>query len=189
MIKTFRQHATVKSITGIVLLLVLFSAIVLTIGFNIFTDALLEQYAEGAYLTAKTASTYVNADEMDNYLQSGGEGDEYEQVWDNLDRLCNSSGSTFIYVIIPDTTDYAHIQFIFSIIDHTTKYTKYDFGYLRETTNDEYKQKYRALFEKDSEREIVVRDKGYIETDSHITLLVPLKDSEGTVSALLCVQR
>ena len=189
MIKNFRQHATVKSITGIVLLLVLFSAIVLTIGFNIFTDALLEQYAEGAYLTAKTASTYVNADEMDNYLQSGGEGDEYEQVWDNLDRLCNSSGSTFIYVIIPDTTDYAHIQFIFSTIDHTTKYTKYDFGYLRETTNDEYKQKYRALFEKDSEREIVVRDKGYIETDSHITLLVPLKDSEGNVKALMCVQR
>ncbi len=189
MIKTFRQHATVKSITGIVLLLVLFSAIVLTIGFNIFTDALLEQYAEGAYLTAKTASTYVNADEMDNYLQSGGEGDEYEQVWDNLDRLCNSSGSTFIYVIIPDTTDYAHIQFIFSTIDHTTKYTKYDFGYLRETTNDKYKQKYRALFEKDSEREIVVRDKGYIETDSHITLLVPLKDSEGNVKALMCVQR
>ena len=150
MIKTFRQHATVKSITGIVLLLVLFSAIVLTIGFNIFTDALLEQYAEGAYLTAKTASLleqyaegayltaktasqYVNADEMEDYLQSGGEGEEYEQVWDNLDRLCNSSGSTFIYVIIPDTTDYAHIQFIFSTIDHHTKYTRYDFGYLRET--------------------------------------------------------
>ena len=189
MIKNFRQHATVKSITGIVLLLVLFSMIVLTIGFNIFTDALLEQYAEGAYLTAKTASQYVNADEMEDYLQSGGEGEEYEQVWDNLDRLCNSSGSTFIYVIIPDTTDYAHIQFIFSTIDHTTKYTRYDFGYLRETTNDEYRQKYRALVEKNSGREIVVRDKGYIETDSHITLLVPLKDSEGNVSALLCVQR
>ena len=189
MIKFFRQHATVKSITGIVLLLVLFSMIVLTIGFNIFTDALLEQYAEGAYLTAKTASQYVNADEMENYLQSGGEGEAYEQVWDNLDRLCNSSGSTFIYVIIPDITDYAHIQFIFSTIDHNTKYTKYDFGYLRETTNDDYRQKYRLLFEKNSEREIVVRDKGYIETDSHITLLIPLKDSEGNVNSLLCVQR
>ena len=189
MIKLFRQHATVKSITGIVLLLVMFSAIVLTIGFNIFTDALLEQYAEGAYLTAKTASQYVNPDEMESYLQSGGEGEEYQQVWDNLDRLCNSSGSTFIYVIIPDTTDYAHIQFVFSTIDHKSKFTKYDFGYLRDTTNDEYRQKYRSLFEKNSEREIVVRDKGYIETDSHITLLVPLIDSEGNVRALLCVQR
>ena len=189
MIKFFRQHATVKSITGIVLLLVLFSAIVLTIGFNIFTDALLEQYAEGAYLTAKTASQYVNADEMETYLQSGGEGEEYEQVWGDLDRLCNFSGSTFIYVIIPDRTDYAHILFIFSTIDHKSKFTKYDFGYLRDTTNDEYRQKYRSLFEKKSEREIVVRDKGYIETDSHITLLVPLEDSEGNVRALLCVQR
>ena len=68
--KKFRQYANVKSITGIVLLLVLFSAIVLTIGYNIFTESLLEQYSEGASLTAKTASHLVNADDMDEYVQS-----------------------------------------------------------------------------------------------------------------------
>ena len=187
--KKLRQHATVKSITGIVLLLVLFSAIVLSIGYSIFTDALLEQYAEGAYLTAKTAAQIVNADDMDAYAQSGGEGETYMNVWTNLDRLCNSSGSTFIYVIIPDTTDYAHIRFIFSTIDHNSKYTEYDFGYLRETTNDEYRQKYQALYEQTAEREMLIRDKGYIETDAHITMIVPLIASDGAVKALLCVQR
>ncbi len=187
--KKFRQHANIKSITSIVLLLVVFSAIVLTIGYNIFTEALLEQYSEGAYLTAKTASQLVNADDMDEYVNSGGQGEKYMKVWEDLDRLCNSSGSTFIYVIIPDTTDYAHIKFVFSTIDHNSRYTKYDFGYLRETTNDEYKQKYRSLYEQTSEREMVVRDKGYIETDSHITLIVPLKGSDGKVNSLLCVQR
>ena len=187
--KKLRQHATVKSITGIVLLLVVFSAIVLTIGYSIFTDALLEQYAEGAYLTAKTAAQLVNADDMDAYVQSGGEGEMYTQVWSNLDRLCNSSGSTFIYVIIPDTTDYAHIKFIFSTIDHNSEFSKYDFGYLRDTTNDEYRQKYRALYDGTAEREMLIRDKGYIETDAHITMIVPLKASDGAVKALLCVQR
>ena len=187
--KKLRQHATVKSITGIVLLLVLFSAIVLTIGYNTFTDALLEQYSEGAYLTAKSAAQHVNADEMDDYVNSGGEGEQYMKVWDELDQLCNSSGSTFIYVIIPDTTDYAHIKFIFSTIDHNSKYTKYDFGFLRDTTNDEYKEKYKALYDGTADRELVVRDKGYIETDPHITMIVPLSASDGTVKALLCVQR
>ena len=65
----------------------------------------------------------------------------------------------------------------------------YDFGYHRETTNDEYKEKYRALCEKKSEREMVIRDQGYIETGSHITMMVPLKESDGKVKALLCVQR
>ena len=65
----------------------------------------------------------------------------------------------------------------------------YDFGYHRETTNDEYKEKYRALCEKKSEREMVIRDQGYIETGSHITMMVPLKGSDGKVKALLCVQR
>ena len=187
--KKLRQHATVKSITGIVLLLILFSAIVLIIGYNTFTEALLTQYSQGAYLTAKAASQFVNADDMDAYVQSGGEGEKYTEVWEDMDRLCNSSGSTFIYVIIPDTTDYAHIKFIFSTIDHNSKYTKYDFGYLRETTNDEYKKKYKALYDGESDREMVVRDKGYIETDPHITLMVPLTASDGEVKGILCVQR
>ena len=189
LIKKFREHATVKSITGIVLLLILFSAIVLTIGYSIFTDSILEQYSDGGYLTAKAAAQLVDADKIDEYEQNGGQGEEYAKTWSDMDRLCNSSGSTFIYVIIPDATDYAHIKFIFSTINHNSKYSIYEFGYLRETTNDEYKQKYRALYEQTSERETVVRDKGYIETDPHITIIVPLKASDGNVKALLCVQR
>ena len=186
--KKFRQHATVKSIIGIVLLLFIFSAIVMTIGYSIFSDSILEQYSDGAYLTAKTAAGHVDADKMDEYLSSGGQGEEYEKAWNELDSLCNSSGSMFIYVIIPQD-NYNRIRFIFSTIDHNSSYSVRYFGYEQDTTNEEYKQKYRALYEKTSERETVVRDKGYIETDSHITLIVPLKGSDGEVKALLCVQR
>jgi sigma-B regulation protein RsbU (phosphoserine phosphatase) len=185
----YRQHATVKSILGIVTLLMVFSAIVMVIGYFTFTNALMEQYSDGAYLTAKTAAQLVDADRMDAYVQSDGEGEEYEKVWKDMDRLCNSSGSTFIYVIIPDTTDYAHIKFIFSTIDHTTKYSEYKFGLVKDTTNDEYKQKYRELYEGTADRAHVVRNKGHIETDAHITEIVPLNASDGTVVGLLCVQR
>ena len=63
--KRLRQHVTIKSISGIVLLLILFSAIVSVIGYRTFTDALLDQYAEGAFLTAQTAAELVDADRMD----------------------------------------------------------------------------------------------------------------------------
>ncbi|MBO6061730.1 MAG: SpoIIE family protein phosphatase, partial [Clostridia bacterium] len=123
------------------------------------------------------------------YEASGGVTEDYKNALGRLEALCNSSGSTFVYVIIPDTTDYAHIKFIFSTMNSQSNYTVYDFGYLRETTNDDYRAKYRALYEGESERELVVRDKGVIETDPHITAMVPLRDSSGNTDAILCVQR
>ena len=187
--KLLRQHITVKSIAGIVLLLVLFSVIVGIIGYRTFTDALLNQYAEGAFLTAQTAAELVDADKIDEYAKSGGVTPAYKAVWDRMDHLCNSSGSTFIYVIVPDRSDYRHITFLFSTIDHDSHYTKYDFGFVRDTTNDEYREKYRALYELEADRELVIRDKGNIETDSHITAMIGLKGTDGSVKGILCVQR
>ena len=177
-----------KSVAGIVLLLAVFSLIVGIIGYNSFTEALLSQYADGAFRTAETAAMELDADKMEEYARSGGVTEEYQTVLDSMERLCNSSGATFIYVIRPDLTDYGHITFLFSTINENSDYTRYEFGYVRETTNDEYREKYRMLYEGKSERELVIRDKGYIETDAHITAMIPLKNG-GKTTAILCVQR
>ena len=183
------ESVVFKSVTGILLMLIVFTFIVSLFGYRGFTDALLTEYAEGAFRTAETARYVLDPDRMDSYAGSGGTMEEYMKAWDSMDRLCNSFGATFIYVIRPDLTDYAHITFIFSTINHNSTYTHYDFGYVRETTNDDYKTKYRLLYEKKSERELVIRDKGYIETDPHITAMISLKDSKGQVRGILCVQR
>ena len=184
-----KQHVTVKSIFGVIVPLVLFSIIVSIIGYRTFSNALLNQYAEGAFLTAQTAAELVDADRMDEYAASNGTTPEYLEVLNQMDHLCNTSGSTFIYVILPDRSDYKHITFIFSTIDHDSPYSIYDFGYVRETTNDEYREKYKALYDLEADRELLIRDKGNIETDSHITAMIGLKGSDGQVKAILCVQR
>ena len=183
------ESVVFKSVTGILLMLIVFTIIVSLFGYRGFTDALLTEYAEGAFRTAETARYVLDPDRMDSYAESGGTTEEYMKAWNSMDRLCNSFGATFIYVIQPDLTDYAHITFIFSTINHNSSYTHYDFGYVRETTNDDYKTKYRLLYEQKSERELVIRDKGYIETDPHITAMISLKDSKGQVRGILCVQR
>lgn len=82
-----------------------------------------------------------------------------------------------------------HATFLFSTINRNSSYSVYDFGYVRETTNDDYRGKYRRLYEKESVHELVIRDKGYIETDPHITAMISLKGSDGEVKGILCVQR
>ena len=46
------ESVVFKSVSGIIVLLVVFSAIVSVIGYKGFTDALLEQYSDGTLLIA-----------------------------------------------------------------------------------------------------------------------------------------
>ncbi len=186
--KILPDKITYKSIFNNVLVLFLFAVIISAIGYNAFTTAILNQYAESAFKTAKIASSAVNPNKMEEYLASGGTSEEYTIVYEMLDKICNRSEATFVYVIQPDTTDYRHIKFIFSTMNQELNYDHYPFGYVRETTNDDYRNKYRKLYEGESERELVIRDRGYIETDPHITAMVVLKDTEKKVQGILCVQ-
>ena len=178
-----------KSVFGIVILIIVFSVIVSIMGFRNFTDALLDQYSDGAFRTANTAVMEFDVSKIEDYAASGGTTEEYIAALESMERLCNSSGSTFIYVIRPDLSDYKHITFLFSTINENSDYTRYEFGFVRDTTNEEYMEKYRKLYEGGSDQELVIRDKGYIETDPHITAMVPIKDAGGKTTAILCVQR
>lgn len=183
------QSIIFKCIFGILLLLIVFSGIIGAIGYNAVTDSLLSEYSAGAFQTARIAQEKLDGDRMDAYIESEGKTEEYRKAFDELDQLCNESGSMFVYVIQPDLTDYAHIKFWFSTINRDSEFTQYEFGYLRETTNDDYKNKYRALYENEAEQALVVRNIGYIETDPHITAMVPLENSKGETVAIICVQR
>ena len=188
--KKLRNNITFKSISGVILLLVLFAVIVSAVGYRAFTDALYEQYSGDAFHIADSAATMVNADQIDSYMETGGTSEEYQDSWKRLDRLCNSADVTFIYVIQPDLTDYAHISFVFSTVNHKSSYTPYEVGFVRETTNDEYKEKYRALYSGESERELIfLAGRQYSSSVHHLTAMVPLKTSDGQTAAILCVQR
>ena len=187
--KKKRFSVRFKSIMGIVIPMVVLSVIVCIVGYRGITDAMMVLYENGAVEIADTAAANIDAGRLDLYAQSGGTTDEYMAVWNKMNQLCQTSDATFIYVIRPDLTDYEHITFLFSTINEDSDYTKYDFGYVRETTNDDYKTKYKKLYDQESDSEIVIRDKGYIETDSHITAMVPLIDYKGETKGILCVQR
>ena len=186
--KNLWNNIVFKTIFTLVVLLVVYTLIVCIIGYRDVSLALMNQYEDHAFRTAGVAARFVNPDKIDEYMESGGEGEEYETVWTRLSSICNSSGSTFIYVILPDRSDYKHITFLFSTMNQSRNYTQYEFGYVRETTNEEYEQKYRRICVEKSSRELVIRDKGYIETDPHITAMIPLISSDGECKAILCVQ-
>ena len=188
--KKIKGRLAFKSISSVVLLLVVFTLAVSFLGFRSFTDALLKQYADGAFKVAHSAANILNADKMPQYLASQGETEEYQNAFNQLDSLCNASGATFIYVIKPDLSDYGHITFIFSTVNHESEYSPYPVGYTIETTNYDYKAKYRGLYTRQlTETMLVLDSRRFNTTRHHITAMIPLVGSDHRTKAILCVER
>ena len=190
-IDRLRSSMAANIIGSILLLLVLFGIMSSISGFASFTRAYKRESSATTYHMADTASTLINGDHLDDYL-AGEYGDEYALTAQYLDACCERLGVSLIYVIVVDRSDYGRFVSVFNAVDNTvdnTSYTPWELGHERDTTNDEYRSKYRAIYEEGSAYETVYREKTTDGQHPHITTLVPIKDSGSEVTAILCMQR
>ncbi|MBR6393095.1 MAG: SpoIIE family protein phosphatase, partial [Eubacterium sp.] len=117
---------------------------------------------------------------------------EYIQSKKYLDNYCEKISVSLIYVIKVDTSDYGRFVSVFNSVDNSvggTDYTPWEIGFKRDTTNDEYREKYKKVYTEEAPYQDVYRTKNLNGKLPHITTIVPVKNSAGEVVALLCVQR
>lgn len=198
-IKDLLSGFSVRMIGGVILLFLLFTAIVGATGYSTFTDYLTQEYNNSAFRTAEAAAVLVDGDRIDEYLETerdknGTEeapflGDEYNAAWQRMSLLCQGQNVTLIYVIKVDTSDYGRFESVFNTVHPNSGFTPWAVGYTRETTNDEYRKIYRDIYEYGLKQGTIVRTEGLGGGAAHITSLIPIKNSEGKVSAILCVER
>ena len=175
----------------IVISLAVFWVAVSILGITNLSTALQKEYTNSTYHMADTAVTLVNGDHIDAYLQ-GEERGEFEWTQDALDKYCEKMYLSLVYVIKVDESDYGRFVSVFNSVNNevgNTSYEAWELGHPRETTNEEYQQKYRALYEKTSTHETIYRLRPDDGSKPHITTLVPVSGSDGKVTALLCLQR
>lgn len=186
-----RTSMAFNLIGAIVLLLVVFGLFVSVIGLVSFSDALKAEYAVSTYHMADTATTLINGDHLDAYL-AGEETEEYLQTKQYLDAYCDRIFVSLIYLIQVDTSDYGRFVSIFNPVNNAvddSSYTEWELGHKRNTTNDEYRKKYQAIYEQTAPYETVYRPSPTDGQHPHITTLVPVKNSAGDVTGILCMQR
>ena len=178
-----------RIIGSIICLLLVYNLVVQTIGYLQFTESLTKEYNDSAFQTAETAVTLVNGDKIEEYLQTNGDSDEYRDRLNRMDILCDKQNVTLIYAIAVDTSDYGRFVNIYNSVNKNSTYSRWEIGYQRDTTNAEYAQVYKDIYENGLQRGTVLRTKDLRGKEPHITSLVPVKDSNGNVQAILCVQR
>ncbi|MBR3149075.1 MAG: SpoIIE family protein phosphatase [Eubacterium sp.] len=191
MLKKFRSNLAFNIIGALVLLMLVFSWVVSIIGYVSFTNSFKREYSTSTFHMAQTAATLVNGDSIDRYLENGID-DEYKQTKRYLDTYCKKMNVSIIYVIKPDKKDYGSFVSVFNCVNNSvdnTEYTEWELGFERETTNEEYREKYIELYSQKKDFETVYRTTKLNGLHAHITTLVPIKNSSGEVVSLLCIQR
>lgn len=184
-----RRNLVFNIISAIVVLLFVFSWIVSAIGYISFTNAFKREYAETTYHIARTATTLVNGDNIDKYLENGGTSSDYKISKSRLDIYCDKMNVSLVYVIKVDTLDYGSFTSVFNSVGKDTPYTPWEIGYKQDTTNDEYAEIYKDIYENGREYGTVYRTKNLKGAPAHITTLVPIKDSSDKVVSVMCIQR
>ncbi|MBR0381313.1 MAG: PP2C family protein-serine/threonine phosphatase [Eubacterium sp.] len=190
-LKKVRTSMAFSFISAIVLSLVIFGAIVSGLGSLSFTNAFKKEYSTSTYHMADTATALVNGDLLDAYL-AGDERVQYLETKRGLDDYCKRMNVTMIYIIKVDRSDYGRFVSIFNPINNEvddSEYVEWELGHKRDTTNDEYRRKYRNIYEQKSLYETVYRNRPTDGQHPHITTMVPVKNSAGDVAAILCMQR
>ena len=159
----------------IVVLLIILSVIVTTLGYYAFNNTYMNEVTETTYYMADTATSLVNGDHVDDYL-AGNETAEWEKTNANLNIYVKKIRVSILYLIAVDTSDYNSFLSVFNAVNNeveNTNYTPWVLGYKRNTTNEEYAQKYKNIYENGSPYETVFRTKTTDGQKPHITTMVP----------------
>ena len=189
--RKIRSNMAIYITSSVVSLLVLFGIIVCISGILSFTNAFDEMNSTTTFHMAYTAASLVNGDHIKAYL-AGEEPEEYARTKRILDAYCHRMSVSLIYVIDVDQSDYERFVSVFNAVDNTvddSNYVPWEIGHKRETTNEEYRKNYEALYAKEKEYATIYRLRPGQGLKPHITTIVPVTNSEGDVTALLCIQR
>ena len=190
-IRKIRSNMAIYITSSVVSLLVLFGISVCISGIVSFTSAFDEMNSTTTFHMAYTAASLVNGDHIKAYL-AGEEPEEYARTKRILDAYCHRMSVSLIYVIDVDQSDYERFVSVFNAVDNTvddSNYVPWEIGHKRETTNEEYRKNYEALYAKEKEYATIYRLRPGQGLKPHITTIVPVTNSEGDVTALLCIQR
>ena len=204
---------------SVLIIMSIFAVVVQLIGYYAFTKTFENEYNETVYRIAELASGNVRYMDLAEYLEcdydeiqelvaleydeyekeceSKGEKPDFDKYYkavsyqvqeEDIQDICNTMNMSVIYIIIPDE-DYEHYTVVFDCLNENNKLDKWRLGDVKETTNDDYKEAYKNIYENGSKKEIIERYDNLGQGRPHITALVPLYNKNNELMGILSVQR
>lgn len=177
-----------KLTLGIVLFGILLGTVCGVVGYVQFTTVIERQYNDSAYEIAEAARKILNPDKFEQYLSTGQTDAEYDEILHWLDMLTNETNVTFIYVARVDPSDYRTLTYIYDTVNSSTDFSRYPLGYTDVGLDEEYVDDVvKIMTEGGRATEYLYSYSG--ESGPHTTAAIDVRDSQGKIVALLCVEK
>ncbi len=192
----FRSKLTVQILTGVVVAFAVLCGLVSYIGYCEFTEALEDQYEARAYSTARTAETFITPGFLSSVnLLSPDWRAKHDRIRGEWQRLANTQGATFIYLYRKLDRGYERFSVVMSVMNSSAPYTVFASGSVLDNMPEIYQPAYKKIYEdEDADRAVVTVYREEFGSDEfksgdHITVLLPIRDAQGGVRAVLGVER
>lgn len=193
-VKKITSSLSFNIISAIVILLLVFSLTVSSIGYVSFTDTLKREYKVTTYHMTTAAKSLIDETVINDYLD-GNNMDDYRTRRDYLKNYCNYMDVTLIHMFKMDD-DYLTGTNIFNVVNNKElienggTYDEWNLGFrYGERYTKNYQEYYRKLYNKEIEYGVAYRTSNLRGKDPHITVMIPVKDSSDNVVAILSIQR
>ena len=161
-------------------LIMLLSAAIGTVGYFEFTGALKQQYMEIANGIAEYAALSIDAETLEQYLETKTADEAYNRIRDQLQHTADAEDCSVIYVAKVHT-DTKEREYIYNVVSKASGFSPYDIGF-RDTVNDEFLKVYDSILKGETQlHNFMYSRKGYT------TSVYPVEDADSGVVAIVGV--
>ena len=161
-------------------LIMLLSAAIGTVGYFEFTGALKQQYMEIANGIAEYAALSIDAETLEQYLETKTADEAYNRIRDQLQHTADAEDCSVIYVAKVHT-DTKEREYIYNVVSKASGFSPYEIGF-RDTVNDEFLKVYDSILKGETQlHNFMYSRKGYT------TSVYPVEDADSGVVAIVGV--
>ena len=161
-------------------LIMLLSAAIGTVGYFEFTGALKQQYMEIANGIAEYAALSIDAETLEQYLETKTADEAYNRIRDQLQHTADAEDCSVIYAAKVHT-DTKEREYIYNVVSKASGFSPYEIGF-RDTVNDEFLTVYDSILKGETQlHNFMYSRKGYT------TSVYPIEDADSGVVAIVGV--
>ena len=168
-------------IAGFILCTLIFAA-----GFIAFSRQFRTQYDKSVRSVAATVLECLNPDSFDTYLETKTPDAQYDEINKILQYFIDQFDLNLIYVSSVQAPDYTKITYIYNPVKKGGRHTPFPLGYFEVYEEPQYNSSAKRVLENG---ETVVRHTMKTRSGSHITAMLPVRNSQGQIIAVLGVQK
>ncbi len=168
-------------IAGFILCTMIFAA-----GFIAYSRQFRTQYDKNIRSVAATVVECLNPDSFDTYLKTKTTDVRYDEINNILQYFIEQFELNLIYVSSVEPPDYNRITYIYNPVKNGGKHSPFPLGFFEVYEEPDFNSSAKRVFENG---EVVVRHTLKTRSGSHITAMVPVRNSQGKIVAVLGAQK